>query len=311
MRVLGPLRSLRRRQSSCGWRLASCKAWSLTESSPSKASPSRRPRWRLAVASTPAGAAVDGRAPGSGIRGGLHAGTVRPAAIGGGRRAGCPCPLRGLSLPERLAPRRPTARNLPVMVWIHGGGFVGGSSSSPNTSGVGFAKQGVILVAMNYRVGRFGFFAYPALSTERPDETKGNYAYMDQIAALHWVRRNIAAFGGNPGNVTIFGFSAVASPFTAAGFAAGAWAVFRKPSPSPAAPGTARSPPGRCVRMASIGIIRCQPRRSGSSSRDRWGSKARTRTLWPRYAASAPTRFFAALRPARDQRAVLRDDADP
>jgi para-nitrobenzyl esterase len=70
------------------------------------------------------------------------------------------------------------------MVWIYGGGFTGGSSASLNTSGIGFAKQGVVLVAMNYRVGRFGFFAFPALSTERPDESKGNYAYMDQIAAL-------------------------------------------------------------------------------------------------------------------------------
>ena len=105
-------------------------------------------------------------------------------------------------------PAAATARNLPVMVWIHGGGFTGGSSSSPNTSGVGFAKQGVVLVAMNYRLGRFGFFAHPALSRERPDENKGNYAYMDQIAALQWVKRNIAFFGGDPNNVTIFGFSA-------------------------------------------------------------------------------------------------------
>jgi para-nitrobenzyl esterase len=105
-------------------------------------------------------------------------------------------------------PADSTARNLPVMVWIYGGGFTGGSSASPNTSGAQFAKQGVVLVAMNYRVGRFGFFAFPGLSKERPDETKGNYAYMDQIAALQWVRRNIAAFGGNPNNVTIFGFSA-------------------------------------------------------------------------------------------------------
>ena len=105
-------------------------------------------------------------------------------------------------------PADPAARNLPVMVWIYGGGFVGGSSSSPNTSGLQFAKQGVVLVSMNYRVGRFGFFAFPALSSERPNENKGNYAYMDQIAALQWVQRNIAAFGGNPNNVTIFGFSA-------------------------------------------------------------------------------------------------------
>lgn len=105
-------------------------------------------------------------------------------------------------------PEDASARNLPVMVWIYGGGFTGGSSSAPNTSGVGFAKQGVVMVAMNYRVGRFGFFAFPALRNEHPDETKGNYAYMDQIAALQWVKRNIAAFGGNPDNVTIFGFSA-------------------------------------------------------------------------------------------------------
>jgi len=97
---------------------------------------------------------------------------------------------------------------LPVLVWIYGGGFVGGSSAMPITSGTQFAKQGVILVAANYRVGRFGFFAFPALSRERPDEAKGNYAYMDQIAALQWVKRNITAFGGDPNNVTIFGFSA-------------------------------------------------------------------------------------------------------
>ena len=105
-------------------------------------------------------------------------------------------------------PASSSARNLPVMVWIYGGGFVGGSSASSNTSGVGFARQGVILVAMNYRVGRFGFFAHPALSRAHPEENKGNYAYMDQIAALQWVKRNIAAFGGNPNNITIFGFSA-------------------------------------------------------------------------------------------------------
>src|SRR5580765_2271806 len=97
---------------------------------------------------------------------------------------------------------------LPVMFWIYGGGFVFGSSAMPITSGTQFAKQGVVLVAANYRVGRFGFFAFPALSQEHPDELKGNYAYMDQIAALKWVQQNIAAFGGDPNNVTIFGFSA-------------------------------------------------------------------------------------------------------
>ena len=100
------------------------------------------------------------------------------------------------------------AAKLPVMVWIFGGGFVFGSGSSPSNSGVQFAKQGVILITFNYRVGRFGFFAFPALSKEHPDEPKGNYAYMDQIAALKWIQQNIAAFGGDPNNVTIFGFSA-------------------------------------------------------------------------------------------------------
>jgi len=107
----------------------------------------------------------------------------------------------------RPASAAPGAK-LPVMVWIYGGGFVFGSSAMPSTSGTQFAKQGVILVAANYRVGRFGFFAFPALSREHPDEPKGNYAYMDQIAALKWVQKNIAAFGGDPNNVTIFGFSA-------------------------------------------------------------------------------------------------------
>ena len=97
---------------------------------------------------------------------------------------------------------------LPVMVWIHGGAFVFGSGSQPDFSGEQFAKQGVILVTINYRLGRLGFFAFPALSKEHPDEPKGDYAYMDQIAALKWVKENITAFGGNPDNVTIFGESA-------------------------------------------------------------------------------------------------------
>ena len=102
----------------------------------------------------------------------------------------------------------PPGAKLPVMVWIHGGAFVFGSGSQPEFSGVEFAKQGVVLVTFNYRLGRLGFFAFPALTRERPEELKGNYAYMDQVAALQWVRRNIAAFGGDPRNVTIFGESA-------------------------------------------------------------------------------------------------------
>ncbi len=107
-----------------------------------------------------------------------------------------------------VATRRGRAgAKLPVMVWIHGGAFVFGSGSF-GPSGVQFAKQGVVLVTFNYRLGRLGFFAFPALSREHPEELKGNYAYMDQIAALKWVQQNIAAFGGDPKNVTIFGESA-------------------------------------------------------------------------------------------------------
>jgi para-nitrobenzyl esterase len=107
------------------------------------------------------------------------------------------------------APATATKKSkLPVMVWIHGGGFTGGSGSGPGSAGDAFANQGVILTTINYRLGRLGHFAHPALSKENPEEPKGSYAYMDQIAALKWVQKNIAAFGGDPNNVTIFGFSA-------------------------------------------------------------------------------------------------------
>lgn len=106
----------------------------------------------------------------------------------------------------RPASAKPGAK-LPVMVWVHGGAFVGGSGSDPG-AGNQFAKQGVILMTFNYRLGRLGHFAFPALSDEHPEEPKGSYAFMDQIAALKWVQQNIAAFGGDPKNVTIFGFSA-------------------------------------------------------------------------------------------------------
>ncbi|MEQ8535180.1 MAG: carboxylesterase family protein, partial [Imperialibacter sp.] len=96
----------------------------------------------------------------------------------------------------------------PVMVWIHGGAFVGGSGSGAGTIGNEFAKQGVVLITINYRLGRLGHFAHPALAVEHPKEFKGSYAYMDQLAALRWIQENIAAFGGDPDNVTIFGFSA-------------------------------------------------------------------------------------------------------
>jgi para-nitrobenzyl esterase len=97
---------------------------------------------------------------------------------------------------------------LPVMVWIHGGGFVQGSGASLVYDAVHLGQRGVVVVTFNYRLGRFGFFAHPALMREAGNEPFGNYGLMDQIALLKWVRRNIAAFGGDPGNVTLWGESA-------------------------------------------------------------------------------------------------------
>jgi len=104
-------------------------------------------------------------------------------------------------------PAKSGGEKLPVMVWIYGGGFHSGGSSEPRQDGGHLATKGVVVVSMNYRVGVFGFFSHPDLSAES-GRGSGNYGLMDQTAALRWVQRNIAAFGGNPGNVTIFGESA-------------------------------------------------------------------------------------------------------
>ncbi|MEG3152277.1 carboxylesterase family protein [Sphingomonas sp. ZT3P38] len=100
------------------------------------------------------------------------------------------------------------ARKLPVMVWIHGGALAGGSSSEPLYDGAKLARQGIVLVSINYRLGLLGYLAHPGLSAESPQRLSGNYGLLDQIEALRWVRDNIAAFGGDPGRVTIAGESA-------------------------------------------------------------------------------------------------------
>jgi len=105
-------------------------------------------------------------------------------------------------------PANPPKTKLPVMVWIHGGGFVAGSSSEPRQDGGNLSKKGVIVVSMNYRMGVFGFFAHPELTKESEHNASGNYGLLDMVAALQWVRKNIATFGGDPDNVTIFGESA-------------------------------------------------------------------------------------------------------
>ena len=129
---------------------------------------------------------------------------------------------RGLSIPPApssedcltlnvWAPAGSVGRRLPVMVWIHGGGFTSGTAALPRTDGTNLARRGVVVVSFEYRLGVLGFLAHPALSRESDHRVSGNYGLLDQIAVLQWIRANIAEFGGNPANVTLFGSSAGAS----------------------------------------------------------------------------------------------------
>jgi para-nitrobenzyl esterase len=105
-------------------------------------------------------------------------------------------------------PAKSAREKIPVLVWIYGGGFNMGATSDPNYSGEKLAARGVVLVSIAYRVGQLGFLAHPELSAESPENGSGNYGLMDMIAGLKWVQKNIAAFGGDPEKVTIFGESA-------------------------------------------------------------------------------------------------------
>jgi len=111
-------------------------------------------------------------------------------------------------------PAKSAGEKLPVMVWIHGGGYVSESSAQPEYSGVELAKKGVVVVSMDYRLWAFGFFVHPELAKESPNNVSGNYGLLDEVAALQWVQKNIAAFGGDPDQVTIFGESAGALSVT-------------------------------------------------------------------------------------------------
>jgi len=141
-----------------------------------------------------------------------------------------PSPMQGSPVPfgpwseEYLIPKQPISEDClylniwtgvssakekrPVVLWIYGGGFVSGGSGVPVYNGEAMAKKGIIFVSANYRVGIFGFFALPDLTRESAHHTSGNYALLDQIAAIKWVKKNIAAFGGDPDNITIAGQSA-------------------------------------------------------------------------------------------------------
>jgi para-nitrobenzyl esterase len=105
-------------------------------------------------------------------------------------------------------PAKSVKDRIPVLVWIYGGGFGAGATSEPNYNGEHLARKGVVLVSIAYRVGNLGFLAHPELSKESPAKVSGNYGLLDMISGLKWIQKNIAAFGGDPGKVTIFGESA-------------------------------------------------------------------------------------------------------
>lgn len=115
------------------------------------------------------------------------------------------CLYLNIWTPIRSGARR---KPLPVMVWLYGGGWTNGSSSTPLTWGDRLAAKDVVVVSLNYRGGAFGFLAHPELTRESGRGASGNYGLMDQIAALKWVQRNIASFGGDAKRVTLFGQSA-------------------------------------------------------------------------------------------------------
>jgi para-nitrobenzyl esterase len=112
-------------------------------------------------------------------------------------------------------PKWPMTAPAPVMVWIHGGGNTAGSGVEALFNGETLARRGIVLITVNYRLGIFGFFAHPALTEESPHHASGNYGLADQLMALQWVKQNVARFGGNPANVTIFGESAGAADVNA------------------------------------------------------------------------------------------------
>ena len=171
-------------------------------------------------------------------------------------------------------PAKSAAEKLPVLVWIYGGGFNGGATSLPVHDGAKLAKRGVVLVSIAYRVGVLGFFAHPELSAEAPSHTSGNYGLLDMIAGLRWISRNIAAFGGDPARVTIFGESAggiAVSMLCASPLAKGLFHGAISQSGGSFGPSSKNPQPGENMRLLAT------PKRRASSSPRRRGREPRSR----------------------------------
>ena len=159
-------------------------------------------------------------------------------------------------------PEWPSRARKPVMFWMHGGGNFGGATGSPTFDGESLARHGVVLVSAAYRLTAFGFFAHPELTRESAHHASGNYGLMDQIAALQWVRANIARFGGDPNNVTIFGQSAGAVDATVLMTSPLAAGLFHKVI---AESGTVtRNPDAGTLAMTALGPV--MPVKSGDVS---------------------------------------------
>jgi para-nitrobenzyl esterase len=173
------------------------------------------------------------------------------------------------------------ATKLPVMVWIHGGAFLFGAGSVYD--GSQFARRGVIVVTVNYRLGRAGWFAHPALTAENPKGLLGNYGLMDQIAALEWVKDNIAAFGGDKKNVTIFGESAGAISVNYLMLAPQAKGLFNK-AISESGFGRLAAAPIAAVEQAGLGFAE----KSGVHGTDAAAARALRALPFATLSASAP-----------------------
>jgi para-nitrobenzyl esterase len=192
-----------------------------------------------------------------------------------------------------------SAQKAAVMLWIHGGAFIEGSGALPFYVGTQLARQGVIVVTINYRLGDFGFFAHPALSKESGAEPATNFGFQDQIAALRWVRQNIAAFGGDPQNVTIFGESAGGSSVNYLMISPPARGLFQK---AIAESGGGQSRTQKLAELEAEGTQRAQS----------WGAAdlAAMRALPAETIQKSPRRLaLGAVGPVVDGKFVLEDPA--
>jgi para-nitrobenzyl esterase len=197
---------------------------------------------------------------------------------------------------------------LPVMVWIYGGGYHAGATSEARQDGGDLCKKGVLVVSMNYRLGIFGFLSLPELANESGHNASGNYGLMDQLAALRWVKQNIAAFGGDPDNVTIFGESAGSFSVSALMASPLAKGMFRRAIGESGAFFSARRPPKthsetektnadfvkKTLSTDSVQLLRAKPTIEILEAASRQGAPGFFANIDGYFLPQSPERIFAA-----------------